>query len=134
LRRPVEKRLHRKRRRAERDHPGAEPPELYRRGREWVPQRVLPGRLADVRQQPSAQQQAAPAAEDDAFGVEEVDQRADPGAQVPRGLVQDGGRARRRAGGVDQLRERQLLVIGRHRPSVAGEDGLGPGVCLQAAG
>jgi hypothetical protein len=52
---------------------------------------MLPGRFADLRQQPPAQQLPRPAAEDDPFRVEQVDQRADPGPQVLRGFLEDGG-------------------------------------------
>ena len=55
--------------------------------------RMLPGRLADLRQQPAAEQQPGPAAENDPFRIEQVDQVADPDAQVLCRLLQDGGRS-----------------------------------------
>jgi len=78
--RAVEEVLHRERRRAERDRLRPEPAELDRRPGERVPQRVAPGGLADRRQQPAAEQQASPAAQDDPLRAEQVDQVADADA------------------------------------------------------
>src|SRR5579863_3544524 len=129
---PVEEGLDRKRRGAERHRPGTEPAQLDRGGGEGMAQRVLPGRLTDVGQQLPAEQQAGPAAEDDALRVEQVDQGAEPGAQVLRGLGEYRRREWRRARGVDQLGERELLVVGRHRSAVPFEYGLRAGVRLEA--
>ena len=43
---------------------------------------------ADLGEQAGAEGETCPAAKDDAFGVEEVDQVRDPGAQVADGLLQ----------------------------------------------
>jgi beta-glucuronidase len=75
--RPVEEVLHGERRRAERDRLRPELAELDRRGGERMPQRVALRGLADGRQQPGAEQQAGPAAQDDPLRVEQVDQVAD---------------------------------------------------------
>jgi hypothetical protein len=94
---------------------------------------VLAGRGPDRGQQPLAEQQAGPAADDDPLGVEQVDQVADADAEVQRGLVQDLRGTRRRRGQADQRGERGLLVGAGQRAAVPVEDRLGAGVGLQAA-
>jgi len=95
---------------------------------------MLTSRLADHRQEAATEQQARPPAENDPFRVEQVDQVADPDAQVLRRLLEDGGRKRRRGGGIDQLGKRKLLVVGRHRPTVPLKYRLRARVRLQASG
>jgi hypothetical protein len=98
-----------------------------------VAQRVLPGRLAHAREQPWPEQQPGPAAEDDPLRVEQVDQAADAGAEVPPGLIDDGGRGGGAGRGLDQLRQRQFLVARRQRAAAPVQDRGRAGVGLQAA-
>src|SRR5437899_1225054 len=132
-RRAVEESLHREGRRAQRDRLRAELAELYRRRGERMAQRMPAGGFADLRQQPAAEQQSSPTAEDDPLRVEQVDQVGDASAQVFRGLVQQGGGGRGRGRGADQRGERGFLVIAGRWAAVSLQDRLGARIGRQAA-
>src|SRR3984893_19242204 len=92
-----------------------------------------PGRLADLREEAGTEQQAGPAAKNDLLRVEEVDQGTDSRAKVVGVLAEYLVRAGRSVRGADELRQRQFLVIGGHRPAVPLQDRGRAGVGLQAA-
>lgn len=128
---------------ADRDGVGAEAPEVHGDVLGGIAQGVRRGVPADGGQEAGAELEAGPAADEDAFGLEEVDQVGEAGAQVLGGLLQDGEcdavglGALGRVGGGEHRGERGLLVRALRGPPAllapAVQQRFGARVRLQAA-
>lgn len=85
---------------ADGDRVRTEPPQFDGGADGGVAQCVLPRVAAYFGQQMGAEKQSGPAAEQDAFGTEEVDEIGDGRAQILGGVVEEGERDRVRAASV----------------------------------